>query len=144
MLELQKIFLLVRFFNWISCNKGLKAKISQKPPLGRNVLEAERLFHSWRHIGLRNTKTCIHGASQMERKCGKCWRLQIFEGKLRVFISYLSEVKTARSITLLYSSTFTACFYHFLFWRYLNSSMTRFSSDILLPFPNSNDLNSHG
>ena len=38
---------------------------------------------------------------------------------------------------------FTACFYHFLFWRYLNSSMTRFSSDILLPFPNSNDLNSH-
>ena len=28
MLELQKIFLLVRFFNWISCNKGLKAKIS--------------------------------------------------------------------------------------------------------------------
>ena len=37
---------------------------------------------------------------------------------------------------------FTACFYHFLFWRYLNSNMTRFSSDILLPFSNSNDLNS--
>ena len=30
----------------------------------------------------------------------------------------------------------------FLFWRYLNSSMTRFFSDILLPFLNSNDLNS--
>ena len=29
-----------------------------------------------------------------------------------------------------------------MFWRYLDSSMTRFSSDILLPFPNSNDLNS--
>ena len=29
MLELQKIFLLVRFFNRISCNKGLKAKISR-------------------------------------------------------------------------------------------------------------------
>ena len=29
MLEFQKIFLLVRFFNWISCNKGLKAK---RPP----------------------------------------------------------------------------------------------------------------
>ena len=28
-IELQKIFLLVRFFNWISCNKGLKAKISR-------------------------------------------------------------------------------------------------------------------
>ena len=37
---------------------------------------------------------------------------------------------------------FTTCFYHFLFWRYLNSSMTSFLSDILLPFPNSNDLNS--
>ena len=29
MLGLQKTFLLVRFFNWISCNKGLKAKISR-------------------------------------------------------------------------------------------------------------------
>ena len=39
---------------------------------------------------------------------------------------------------------FTACLYYFLFWRYLNSSMARFLlSDILLPFPNSNDLNSH-
>ena len=28
MLELQKIFVIVRFFNQISCNKGLKAKIS--------------------------------------------------------------------------------------------------------------------
>ena len=28
MLELHKIFLLVRFFNQISCNKGLKTKIS--------------------------------------------------------------------------------------------------------------------
>ena len=26
--RLQKIFLMVRFFNWISCNKGLKAKFS--------------------------------------------------------------------------------------------------------------------
>ena len=38
---------------------------------------------------------------------------------------------------------FTACFYHFLFWRYLNSSMTRFSSGILLPFPNLIDLKNH-
>ena len=36
-----------------------------------------------------------------------------------------------------------ARFYHFLFLRYLNSSITWFSSDILLPFPNFNDLNSH-
>ena len=33
---------------------------------------------------------------------------------------------------------FTACFHHFL-----NSSMTSFLSEILLPFPNLNDLNSH-
>ena len=33
-------------------------------------------------------------------------------------------------------------YYHFLFWRYLNSSMINFLSDILLPFPNSNALNS--
>ena len=38
------------------------------------------------------------------------------------------------------SSFFTACFYYFLFERYLNSSMTGFLSDILLPFLNSNDL----
>ena len=37
---------------------------------------------------------------------------------------------------------FTDCFYLFLFWRYLNSSMTSFLSDILLPFTNSNDFNS--
>ena len=50
MLELQKIFLLVRFFNWISCNKGLKAKISHSftcfflfnSPWDWNVLGAER------------------------------------------------------------------------------------------------------
>ena len=103
MLELQKIFLLVGFFNWISCNKSLKAKISHfftcffcLNPRGWNVLEAERLLCSWRHIGhigWRNTKICIHGASWMEQKCVKCWKSPIFEGKLWVFISYLSEMK---------------------------------------------------
>ena len=28
MLDLQEMFLIVRFLNWISCNKGLKAKKS--------------------------------------------------------------------------------------------------------------------
>ena len=103
MLELQKIFLLVGFFNWISCNKSLKAKISHfftcffcLNPRGWNVLEAERLLCSWRHIGhigWRNTKICIHRASWMEQKCVKCWKSPIFEGKLWVFISYLSEMK---------------------------------------------------
>ena len=106
-------------------------------PWGCNVLEAERPLHSWCHIDY------IHRASRMERKCGKCWKLSIFEGKLQVFISYLSEMKI---VSMFYNFfilvLFTACFYHFLFWKYLNSSMTRFSSDILLPFPNSNDLNS--
>ena len=120
MLELQKIFLLVRFFNQFSCNKGLKAKISHfftcffcLTPSGWNVLEAERPLRSWRHIGWRNTKICIHGASRMERKRGKCWKLPIFEGKLRVFISYLSEMKIVCSITLLYSSTFYSLFLSF-------------------------------
>ena len=36
---------------------------------------------------------------------------------------------------------FTAYLYHFLFLRYLNSSGTNFSRDILLPFPNSNNFN---
>ena len=31
----------------------------------------------------------------------------------------------------------------FFFWRYLNSSMTSFFSNILFPLPNVNDLNSH-
>ena len=46
------------------------------------------------------------------------------------------------SITIPGSRTFYSLFIPFLFWRYLNSSMVSFSSDILLPFPNSNDLNS--
>ena len=56
----------------------------------------------------------------MERKCCKCWKLPIFVGKLWVLISYLSEIKIVS----------------------ISVSMTRFSSEILLPFPNSNDLNS--
>ena len=91
-------------------------------PWGCNVLEAERPLHSWCHIDY------IHRASRMERKCGKCWKLSIFEGKLQVFISYLSEMKI---VSMFYNFfilvLFTACFYHFLFWKYLNSSMRRFS-----------------
>ena len=95
-----------------------------------------------------NTKICTHRASQMEWKCGKCWKSTIFEGKLQVFISYLSEMKT---VSMYYNSFLFPYFLQllqlvttiFLFWRYLNSSMTSFWSDILPPFPNSNDLNSH-
>ena len=59
---------------------------------------------------------------------------------LQFFFGYLSEIKSVCSITLLILVLFTFRFYHFLFRRYLNSSV---SSDILLAFPNSNDLNSH-
>ena len=149
MLELQKIFLPVRFFNQISCNKGLKAKISHflmcffcLTPWSWNVLGAERLLRSWHHIGWRNTKICIHGASRMERKRGKCWKSPIFEGKLRVFISYLSEMKIVCSITLLYSSTFYSLFLPFFVLEIFKFKYGKVLSDILLPFPNSNDLNS--
>ena len=118
MLELQKIFLLVRFFNRISCNKSLKIKISRflhvhSVPWGWNVLGAERPLRFWRHVGWRNTKICIHRASRMKRKRGKCWKPPIFEGKLLVFICYLREMKIACSITLLYSSTFYSLFLPF-------------------------------
>ena len=58
--ELQKIFLLLRFFSRISCNKGLKAKISCFfTYFFTNVLEAERLLRSWCHIGWRNKKSAF-------------------------------------------------------------------------------------
>ena len=102
--------------------KGLKAKVSRffyvfflfNPPWGWNVLEAERPLRSWRHIGWRNTKICIRGASRMERKRGQCWKSPIFEGKLQVFISYLTKIKIVSVfITLLYSSTFYSFFLPF-------------------------------
>ena len=123
MLECQKIFLVVIFFNWICCNKSLKAKISCffscfflfNPPWGWSVIESERALPSWRHIGWRNTKICIHEASWMERKRGKCWKLPIFEGKLRLFFSYLSEMKKVSMFyNFLIPVLFTACFHHFL------------------------------
>ena len=48
----------------------------------------------------------------MEQKCGKCWKSPIFEGKLWVFISYLSNQYIC-SITLLYYSTFCSLFLPF-------------------------------
>ena len=127
MLELQKIFLLLRFFNRISCNKGLKAKISRfftcfffvLLPWGWNVLEAERSLRYWRHIGWRNPKICIHGASRMEWKRGICWKSPIFERKLWIFISYLREMKIVCSIILLFSSTFYSLFLPLCIYKYI-------------------------
>ena len=116
MLELQKIFLMLRFFNRISFNRGLKAKswyfflfflFNPPPSWGLNVLESERPLCTWRHIGRRNTKICVHGASQTDQKCGKCCKLQLFEGKLWVFISYLGKMKT---VSFFYNSVILTYF----------------------------------
>ena len=111
-------------------------------PLGWNVLESERPLRSWRHKGWRNTKTCIHQASGMERKRGKCSKLQIFECKLWFFVGYLSEMKTVIFLLAIFLYFLQLVSPIYLFWRYLNSNLTSFPSDILLPFPSLNDLNS--
>ena len=112
-------------------------------PLGLEYSTSRKTASFLMSHRLKKYKNLLPRASRMGQKCDKCWKSPIFEGKLQVFISYLSEMKI---VSMFYNffilALFTACFYHFLFWRYLNSSMTRFSSDILLPFPNSNDLNS--
>ena len=125
MLGLQKIFLLVRFFNWIFCNKGLKAKISRfftyffyLTPLRLEYSRSKKtasFLTSHRLKKYRNLHP-LHGASPMERKRDKYWKSPIFEGKLRVFISYLSEMKkSVYSIILLYSSTVAKSFrYNFI------------------------------
>ena len=142
MLELQKIFLLVRFFNQISCNKGLKAKIS-----------CFLCFFCLTPLGLECSRSRKTASFLMSHRLKKYKNLHprsftsIFEGKLQVLsVIWVKWKWSVCSITLLYSSTFCtfflACFYNFLFRRYLNSSMTRFWSDILPSFLNSNDLNS--
>ena len=114
MLELQKIFLLVRFFNRISCNKDLKAKISRftcffcLTPLRLECFRSRKTTSFLTSHRLTKYNFGIHGASQMERKRGECWKLSIFEGTLQVFIRYLSEMKR---ISMFYTSYL---FYHFL------------------------------
>ena len=44
----------------------------------------------------------------MERKRGKCWKSQIFEGKLWVVISYLSKM---RIVSMFYNSSYSSTFY---------------------------------
>ena len=127
MLKLQKIFLLVRFFNRISCNEGLNAKISRffvfsVNPLGLECSRSRKtaLLLTWHKL-----KKCknLHpyGASRMVWKRGRCWKSPIFEGKLWVFIEWNENNENEKLFFIL--AFFTACFYHFLFWGYLNSSM---------------------
>ena len=108
MLELQKIFLIVRFFNWISCNKNLKAKIS--------------CFFSCffcltpLRLECSGPKICIHGASRMGQKCGKCWKSPIFLREIASFFQLFEWNENSQSvcfITLPYSSTFYSLFLSF-------------------------------
>ena len=106
-------------------------------PRGAGIFKKQKdHFRSWRHIGWRNTKICIHGASQMERHRGKCWKSPIFEGKLWVFISYLSEMEIV-SIYVLYnsSSTFYSLFLPFFVleifkFKYAWQVFVRYSASI--------------
>ena len=146
MLELQKILLLVRFFNQISCNNGLKAKIS---------CLCFFCFTSLRLECFRSRKTALFLMSHWLKKYknlhpqsftngAKTWYKVKIANFWRKIASYLSEMKT---ISMFCNLSLFQHFWQlvstiFLFWRYLISNMTRFLSDILLPCSNSNDLNS--
>ena len=112
MLVLQKIFLLVRFFIWISCNMGLKAKILcflcffSLTPLRLECSRSRKTASFLMSPRLKKYKN-LNPWSFMNgvRKHGKCGKSSIFDGKLWVII-YLSEMKIVSSVTLLYSSTF--------------------------------------
>ena len=123
MLVFQKIFLIVRFFNWISCNKGLKAKISCFFLcffcLTHLRLECWRIrktasfqtFQTWRsrrHIGWRNTKICINGASRF------------------LLVIWVKRKQSVCSIILLYSSTFYSLFLPFFILEIFKFKYDRF------------------
>ena len=63
-------------------------------------------------------------------KIANIWR------KIAGFYQLSNRDENSIFYNLFILALFTACFYHFLFLRYLNSSITRFLSDTLLPFPN--------
>ena len=108
-IQLPKSFLIVRFFNWISCNKGLKAKISCFFLcffcLNLLGLECSRI---------RKTTSFLPSHRPKLQECGKCCKSPIFEGNLQVFISYVSEMKTVICpITLPCFNTFYSLFIPF-------------------------------
>ena len=107
MLKLQEIFLLVRFYNRISCHKGFKVKISfffmfffcltpLKPECSRSrKTRAEEIQKS--------ASTGLHE-----------WSENVVSVEHRqFFISYLSEMKTVSMLTLHYSSAFYSLFLPF-------------------------------
>ena len=95
-------------------------------PLGLESSSSRKTALFLTSLGWRNTKIYIHRASRMERKPGKCWKLQLFEAQFQVFIRLSKWNENSQYVLLLFFilALFATCFYHFLFWRYLNSSMT--------------------
>ena len=104
MLELHKIFLLVKFFNRICCNKSLKAKISCfflmfflfiPPPLPPSPLpeagvrlESERLLHYVTQAG-EIQKSASMELHEWSKNMVNVKNHQFFEGKLQGFFSVI-------------------------------------------------------
>ena len=122
MLELQKNFL-AKFLNQISCNKGLKAKIScfflffflfnplgawkfklQKDCFVLDVTQAEEIQKS--------ESTELHKRSKNVVNVENCSFLKINCGYL--FVIWVEWKQSVCSVTLLYSSTFYSLFFFFL------------------------------
>ena len=123
MLELQKIFLIVKFFNRIFCNKGSKAKIScffscffvfNSHEAGMVQNQKDGFVPDITGIGWRNTNICIHETSRMEWKPGNCWNSQLFEGKfLFLLVIWVKWKQSVCSIILLWCITFYSLYLPF-------------------------------
>ena len=122
MLELQKIFLIVRFFNQISCNKGLKAKISCffscffcLTPLGLESSSSRKTASFLTSHRLKKYKksasTGLHTWSENVVNVENFQFLKVNCGFLLVI--WVKWKQSVCSITLLYSSTFYSLFLPF-------------------------------
>ena len=123
MLELQKILLLVRFLNQISCNKGSKAKISCSftclsclTPLGLESSKSRKTASFLTSHGLKKYKS-LHPRSFTNG--AKTWYINVeIHQFLKENCEFLSVIwvkwkQSVCSITLLYSSTFNSLFLPF-------------------------------
>ena len=115
-LELQQNFPLVKFFNLISCNKGLKANIScfflvffVFSPI---KLECSRIRKTALFLTphrLRKYQKSVYTELHEWSENVKCWKSPIFEGKLAIVSFFQLWVKWKQSvcsITLPYSSIY--------------------------------------
>ena len=120
MLEIQKVFLIVKFFNRTFCKKGLKAKISCFFSLlflfNPRRMKLEKTLYSWPHIGLRNTKkissTELHKWSESMVNVENCNFLKVScNFQSLVWVKWKQSVC---SISFLYSTTFYIFFLPFV------------------------------